>query len=63
MIVTVYLLRSLLPAPLVPGGAVGEAALLMAARNCELGIWWIGEDEIICVPVCTRLEAMQRRQL
>lgn len=46
---------------LEPTGAVVEASLLITAHNCELGSWWIGKDEIICVPVCTRLKAMQRR--
>lgn len=57
------LLSSLLPILLEPAGVVGEASLLMADRNCEFGIWWIRGDEIICVPVCTRLEVVQRRQL
>lgn len=36
--VAVHLLSSLLPTPLEPAGVVGEASLLMAAHNCELGI-------------------------
>lgn len=36
--VAVFLLSSLLPMLLEPAGVVGEASLLMAAHNCELGI-------------------------
>lgn len=62
--VSVCLLLSFLPlTPLEAAGAVEKSSLLMAAHKCEPGSWWMGKDEIICVPVCTRLKAMQRRQL